>query len=482
MKKFIIIGLTLFSVQLMNSCSEDDLNIEPTYQDDIDTIDTEDKLQMFLNNAYLSITNVSAFGAEALMFGDLLSDGMFATSYLNTTNINYGELTNDFGFYGHMYKTILYCNIVINNELVPDSDNVNRIKSEAKILRAFAYFHLVNSYSSAPSSGQNQEYGVPLVLGDYDVSIQPARATVSEIYTQIISDLEAGIINAYDVAPTKNYLTKTAARLILSRVYLTRKAEGDAQLALNYANQVLNDSPPAYAPISTSLNPISELDYENYFIGIFNSLSENQPETVWELDLNTNNIRIANIGSNLSLSSYYERTGTRSSFYFTQNFVDKFGDETGTDVRKKLLTDLGNPPGDPAGWYTTKWKRTSESGNFVRDIKILRYSEAILNKIEAMYYLGQTDEALIELNDFAASRSGLSYTGENLLSDILTERYKEFFAEGQRFYDLKRNNLPIVRTSNCTTCELPANDKKFVFPIDENTLNQNSNLTQYPGY
>src|SRR5690606_9594194 len=129
-----------------------------------------------------------------------------------------------------------------------------------------------------------------------------------------------------------------------------------------------------------------------------------------------------------------------------------------------------------------KWRRSSEDGNFVRDIKILRFAEASLNRIEALYYAGQTDLALSELNDFAASRGGNPYTGDNLLNDILTERYKEFYAEGYRFYDLKRSNLPIIRTSNCTTCELPANDLRFVFPIDEGTLNQNANLTQYPGY
>lgn len=475
MKKFLIICLTIFSVQLINSCAEDELDITPSYQDDMGTIDTEEKLQMFLNNAYLNITNVKAFGAEALMFGDILSDQMYTSSYLNTANFNYNELVSEFGFFGYMYSTILYCNMVINNELVPNSENVNRIKAEAKILRAFAYFHLVNSYSATPSSGQNQEYGVPLVLGDFDVTIQPPRATVAEVYAQIISDLEDGIDGAYDTAPTKNYLTKTAARLILSKVYLTRRAEGDAQLALNYANQVINESPSNYAPISTVDNPISVQGYLDYFTAVSNSVSENQPETVWELDLSTDNIRYANIGSNLSLSSYYERTGTRSSFYFTTNFYDNIGTQ---DVRQNLLEKQAST----GLIFTKKWKRSSESGNFVRDIKILRYSEAQLNRIEALYLIGQTGTALSELNNFATSRGGNLYTGADLLNDILTERYKEFFAEGYRFYDLKRYNLPIVRTSNCTACELPANDLRFVFPINEGELNSNANLTQYPGY
>lgn len=473
MKKFLIIIVAVFSAQMITSCAEDELDITPTYLDGLDTIDTEEKLQMFLNNGYLSITNVQAFGAEALMFGDLIADGMYSSSYLNTTNFSYNEFVNEFSFYGHMYRTILNCNIVINNDIVASSDNVNRIKAEAKILRAFAYFHLVNSYSATPTSGVNQEFGVPLVLGDFDITIQPARATVSEVYAQIITDLEAGIEGAYAAPEYKNYLSKTAAKLILSRVYLTRRADGDAQLALNLATDIVNNSPSVFAPVSSE-------EYVTYFNGTANALTENRPETIWELDLNFNNSATAGIGSNLSLSSYYERTGTRRSFLFTQNFFNSFGEN---DVRRGLFTTQGVPPtDDPTGLWTTKWTRNSESGNFIRDIKILRFAEAQLNRIEALYLTGQNALALSELNAFAASRGGSPYSGANLLNDILTERYKEFFAEGHRFYDLKRHSLPIIRTTNCSVCELPANDLKFVFPMDEGVLNQNSNLTQYPGY
>ena len=473
MKKFLIIIIALFSTQYITSCSEDELEITPEYLDGMETIDTEEKLQMFLNNGYLSITNVQAFGAEALMFGDLLSDHMFSSSYLNTANFNYNEFVNDFSFYGHMYRTILYTNLVINNEIVSASDNVSRIKAEAKILRAFAYFHLVNSYSATPSSGANQEFGVPLVLGEFDITSQPPRATVAEVYAQIISDLEAGIQGASEAPAYKNYLSKTAAKLILSRVYLTRKAPGDAELALNYATEIINSSPSVFAPIDAS-------SYVSYFNATENALTENQPETIWELDLNFNNNASTGIGSNLSLSSYYERTGTRRSFLFTQTFFNNFGEN---DVRRNLFTTQGVPTtDDPTGLWTTKWTRNSETGNFIRDIKILRFAEAQLNRIEALYLTGQTTAALTELNAFAASRDGSSYTGTNLLNDILTERYKEFFAEGHRFYDLKRHSLPIIRTTNCSTCELPANDLKFVFPMDEGVLNQNSSLMQYPGY
>src|SRR5690606_25589383 len=105
---------------------------------------------------------------------------------------------------------------------------------------------------------------------------------------------------------------------------------------------------------------------------------------------------------------------------------------------------------DPTGVWTTKWPRNTSEGNFTMNVKVLRMSEAKLNRIEALYHLGQTSTALTELNQFAAARGATTpYTGADLLSDILTERRKEFFAEGQRFYDLKRNNMGYSKDTNC---------------------------------
>lgn len=151
-------------------------------------------------------------------------------------------------------------------------------------------------------------------------------------------------------------------------------------------------------------------------------------------------------------------------------------------INTGLFSNQALTPDTPMGYWINKYPRLTSGGNFVRNIKILRFSEAYLNRIEALKLTSQDGQALIELNQFAASRKGLAYTGTDLLKDILTERSKEFYGEGQRFLDLKRNNLSVDRPSNCTTCNLPASDKRFVLPVGQDAINQNSNLRQYPGY
>lgn len=522
MKKFFLILSSIVIISASNSCRNSELNLTDPLGDKFESINTEDKLQQFLNGAYLNLGYVSAYGTELMVFGDVLSDHLYVTNakaYSTTYNMNYNGITNDFNFYDSLYDAIMDCNLVINNTIVPDSDNVTRIKAEAKIIRAFAYFTLVNYYSPTPTSGVNQEYGVPLVLGNYDAILEQPRATVAEVYDQIIADLNDGVAGASDIPQNPitqvsdhSMFSKTAAKLLLSRVYLTRRAPGDAELALQYATDIVNNSP------SYGFNPINALSgsgsanvYWLYFAGTPETTAENQPETIWELDLNQDNYSVPlNIGANLSLPGLYNRLVTdRRALLFTKGFFDSFPhtdlppigvtpQSTSTDVRRgnnigttastMLLTTIQVPTTDPLpGVWTNKYPRLSSSGNFVRNIKVLRFAEAQLNRIEALYLTGQTGQAITELNAFAQSRGGSTYsttdTGDALRDDILTEKGKEFYGEGQRFLDLKRYGLPLIKDANCVmNCNVPGDSKLFVLPMGQNVLNANTNLTQYPGY
>jgi len=517
MKKFFIILSSLLAIAATNSCSDKELELYPITQDDIQDIDTEDKLQYFLNAGYLTIGSVNVFGANAMALGDVLSDNAYITgakAFSTTYNMAYTATNNDTdGLYRSLYDAIMNCNMVINNTKVESSANVSRMKAEAKIIRAFSYFTLLNYFSPAPTSGINQEYGVPLVLGDYDSSIQPARASVAEVYAQIISDLNAGLAGADAEPVSKVFMSKISAKLILSRVYLTRRAPGDAQLALQYSTEIVNLKNVA----GSKFAPITKDNYYAYFAGLPEDGAEDQPETIWELDMNATSNLVTGVGSNFALPTLYNRVSTdRRAILFTKEFFDSFPhtdlpsipppvnnpsapptpQSSSPDIRRGntksssptlpvgLMSTLTLPVIDnPAGAWTNKYPRLTAEGNFYRNIKIFRFAEAQLNRIEALHLTGQSALALTELNDFAVSRGGSTYTGTNLLNDILTEKAKEFYGEGQRFYDLKRHNLPLVKGSNCVmNCNVPANDKLFVMPIAQNALNYNPNLKQYPGY
>ena len=102
--------------------------------------------------------------------------------------------------------------------------------------------------------------------------------------------------------------------------------------------------------------------------------------------------------------------------------------------------------------------------------------------MEALAKLGRTAEATTLLNEFVATRNVAPYTSGDVLQNVLAEKRKEFFTEGHRFFDLKRNNLPINKETNCLTCDVPVGDRLFVFPVDRVELGRNSLMTQYPGW
>ena len=486
MKKYTLIISTLLLMLANSACSDRELELFPPYADNITTINTQAQLQQLLNGGYLSVATTDAFGTKLILVGDLLSDNMFVSnlngSFIDTYNFNYNAAQNEFSFYDKLYEAIAKCNLVINNTSVVNNDEVTRIKGEAKTLRALAYFTLVNYYSATPTSGVNQEYGVPLVLTDYDATIQPARATVAQVYNQIIADLKDGINQTSATSSKKVTFSKTAAKLILSKVYLTRRAAGDAALALQLSTEIVD------LPAESGFSPIDKANYFTYFGGNIEATSESQPETIWELDLNINTNQITGVGSNVSLPGYYNRLDSRKCMLFNQAFYSSFG---ANDVRKglsptgasSLLINTGVPAVDnPKGYWTNKYPRLTEDGNYFRNIKVLRFADAQLIQIEALHLTGQNPLALTKLNNFALSRNGSVYTGTNLLNDILTERSKEFYGEGQRFLDLKRYSLSVSRPSNCVTCNVDATDKRFVLPVSQTAMNRNPNLKQYPGY
>jgi len=480
-KIYIVAAFTLF---LSSACSEERLIEMPAYETVIDeAITNESDMRSVLNGVYNEYSDASVFGANALIFGDLISDNVFITnkitdsSFRNTGNLNWSQDINDFSMMRGFYRGIALANTVINNQNLASSPEVNNMKGEAMIARAVGYYYAVGYYSPSPALGQNQDFGVPLNLGNYDAGIKLPRASVNEVYDQIIKDLTNGINLMTNEQPkNKGFLSPTAARLLLSRVYLTRGASGDYQKALDYANTVISSA----GNNSFDFVANNSTDYISYFSNKNPDFSEDQPETVWEIVMTSQ--ASENPGVNASLSTFYASDGSKKRFLFTQNFYSLFST---TDIRKGLFNSTSVPTEDnPRGLWTRKYIRTMDDGNFTQNVKVFRMSEAYLNKIEALFKLGKQADALTALNDFAVNkRKGTAYASATL-ENILTERRKEFFAEGQRYFDLKRNKLGFIRATNCNSvvCEVPADNKLFVVPMSQSEINVNPNMKQYPGY
>ena len=194
-KNILLVILATCSFYGLSSCNEDRLDLEPVFDDPYTgIIKDEEQMGQYVNNIYNSLALGSNFSSNIILYGDMVSENVFISldnisGYHNVANgLNW---SGDSGFSGWrgLYDVIQKANFVILNSNLPTNENVISYKGEAKIARGLAYFYLAQQYSSNPTSGEYQEYGVPLVLSDYNSGLAPSRNTVSEVYNQIIKDL-----------------------------------------------------------------------------------------------------------------------------------------------------------------------------------------------------------------------------------------------------------------------------------------------------
>lgn len=476
MKKLTILLLSLSSL-MMTSCDNDLLNQLPVDGDVVtpgqSPVTDETKMTKALNGMYTSLGHADAFGANISIFGDLISENVFVSEtndgYFRVTNgMSWTSSSNDFRQWNKLYDAVASSNDILNSTIAENA-NVKKLKAQAHIGRGLAYFYLLNFYAANPKSGRNPELGIPIYTGNYDMNAKYPRLSISEGYTQVIKDLEAGIVAENNTPSKKSYFSSTVAKFILSKVYLTRGTAGDYEKAYDYANQVLTTSPSAYKLINKD-------QLKDYFTAQTSDKYENQPETIWEVAMSS----AYNPQVNAAICSFYDKGASHAAILVRKEVVDLY---SSTDARLALLDATGVPGNDdPKGTWLKKYPRVMDGAQFTADVKIFRMTEALFVKWEAMTHMGQEALALSELNAFSVSRGGSAYSGD-VLTAILTEKRKEFIGEGVRYFDLKRNELSIIKNTNCFgNCTTAPTDRRFVLPIPQQSINLNPLMVQNPGW
>jgi starch-binding outer membrane protein, SusD/RagB family len=191
----------------------------------------------------------------------------------------------------------------------------------------------------------------------------------------------------------------------------------------------------------------------------------------------------------------------------------------GLDTRQGPIENWN---GSFTGYYMKKFiDPTVDAQYFNQQVPypFLRYTEVILNYVEACIELGQDDEAKQYLN-LIRTRAGMpsiTATGSDLRDRYRHEREIEMVFEEQRFYDIRRwmtapvtagralrgiNVIGKLKPGSQVTLYKhdPANydytytpvtlvaenrlwlDKMYFMPIQRDEINRNSNLVQNPGY
>jgi hypothetical protein len=421
---------------------------------------------------YLAMLNGNYYGG-VLQGLDVMSDNLIISVEGRLSQQFRYEWTYDpnTGFAGYMsqaYTVVQNANFILANiDVLEDGAFKNNIKGEALAARALAHFDIVRYFAKIPtqSSDAGASLAMPYVMVA-DVNDLPARITVTEYYNNLVSDLTtaAGLVNTTNSAPYQ--MGKNAVNGILAKVYLYMGRWQDAATAAN--------------AVTATVAPRTE------FTGIWND-SKNDG-VIFKLQ-NDNVTRV-------TLGVPYNQTagGIKSEYVPDYSFYLEYSD---TDIRKVAYFQTspfeGNEYNHVIKWYSS----TSTTSLGVVDAKILRASEVMLTKAEALAELGGQDNAARAALDAVRSQrySGFVSGGEvaGALKDaIALERRLELAFEGTRFSDIKRKGLPIQRSDfghlsdgtgvASTKKTLAASDYHFQVPIPLNETNLNPNMVQNPGY
>lgn len=231
----IIIGL--IAVLFINSCNDDFVNTQPLDQLSQSAVWADGSLaEAFVSEIYAGLGNG---GFDEQMLASLTDETMFTHPGRNITTITESRSNpadpgwiNGTLSWGNMYLRIRAANLALKNLEAPQFNNptlVDRLKGEAKFMRAYYYQQLLRYFG-----------GVPIVDKPYELSdtdFLSARNTYEECVNFIVKDCDEAAALLDGKTLVAGRATKAAALALKSRVLL-------------YAASDLHDIPTAKAKSS----------------------------------------------------------------------------------------------------------------------------------------------------------------------------------------------------------------------------------------
>lgn len=488
MKKINLL-LTILGIALLSSC-EGFLDVKPSDSAAAETsITNANDAKVVMSGLMRKMASSDYYGRNFVIYGDAKGgdfairsqgrglDALYSFNHSQSSN-NYG------GYWAQIYHCILQANnLLLNIEKIIEAGNgtsaLNQYKGQALTARALMYFDLVRLYGK-PYNMDKASYGVPLILEPLDASDQPLRASVEDVYTQIVKDLNDA---APLLAKTKQngFINYYANKAILARVYLTMDKYTEALAA---AEEVIGTT---LYTLYTNSNWITS--WSNQFAS----------ESIFELAVFPSE---ANLGTG-SLGYYLLRlnkvTGASGYFMASDYFLDRLNEDP-DDIRKGIMdydesstTRFGSCMKYVGGHAMAGDKGTASSTN----IKVIRLSEVYLMAAEAAFKLPSPDKtkAANYLNAIRKRSPNLAPATSSTVTMqmIEDERSKELFAEGQRYFDMLRWNKTITFNDEFITPAVIISHReksidrtfyKAILPIPQNEIDANPAIAaqQNPGY
>ena len=448
MKKYLLI-ISLF---LVFGC-EKYLEIIPEYKLPAESATSHiDSLEKITVGAFNQLQSGNLYGGGLIANSELLSDHWnaspisdFSLNQLRTRDMNtYNGVAN--GLWSDGYRAINMTNIVLKFLPVHQSQDENKariLKGECLFIRSICHFEMLRMFAlPAGFTSDNSHPGIPIRLspGSANEEQNNQRATVEEVYQQIIMDLEESVTLLPENKSSR--VSKWAAMAFLSKIYFQKN---DFTNCISWSDQLINSG---QFSLNSSVNEIYNLSGWNF-----------SDETIFQI------INIPEDNSNGTLTGRLKSTSVTYSSQFSETISNQ------DDLRNtNLYTFLSVP-------YLKKYSNTA------MNVTVVRLAEILLSRAESKFMLDYPHEQIFEDLNLIRERAGLSFddnidNNDELLSLIRQQRKIELGFEGDRFHEVKRQQGTFESELGVFDWDNP----KLVYPIPQQEMDQNVNMLQNTTY
>ena len=535
MKKEIVKFCIIAILAACSSCNE--LDLAPLNKfTDANYWTSAEKAEAVLNQAYSQM-----YSAGYYFNTECLSDNLYQRNSSNEKLITSGQADaangRFAGEWSDCYEGIKSCHLFLENvDRVPmDEPLKNRMKAEARFLRAFQYFRLATWYGAVP-------------WFDYDPTVEETKTIERTPYEQVVSWVRSELNEIMGILPNKQQyaaadngrITCGAAAMLLARTYLY---ENDWRNVANLCDKIIRGDYGKYA-LFESANP-SIHSYEGLFLpqNEFNSevildIQYVPGVRTWDTyrdaipltvggrvgsfaptqDLVDDYLMINGRAINEAGSGYpdapnntniYQNRDPRFALTIVHHGYNwKNPDNsttaiymTGAQAGNNMYITSGNSTS--TGYFLRKWyDPTAPLSNIASGLNLIlmRYADVLLMYAEAKNELGEMSEDVWDLTIRPIrERAGfydayaLDYNGLSDMRQVIRrERRCELALEGTRIQDLRRwktaetvlNAVP--RGASWHTITLDARrfnrDRDYLWPVPQEEKDINPNLGQNPNY
>ncbi|WP_299709265.1 RagB/SusD family nutrient uptake outer membrane protein [uncultured Tenacibaculum sp.] len=370
-------------------------------------------------------------------------------------------------------------------------------RAEARLIRAIAYYHLMDLFGKAPFSDETTE-----------INSRPEEASRSELFTFIESELKA--IEDDLANPRQNEYgraDKAVAWMVLAKIYLNAEVYVGTDRytdCIEYCNKIINGGfslAPNYLDLFKADNDQGAARNEIIFAFISDGFSVQNfgPTTVM---INGAVGSLERNGESLGVTA----EGWGGALRVRKEFADLFnGGSFLTDTRNTLIT-AGRPvtitdiADRDTGYVIAKYSNLNTAGvssglsqDFVdTDFPLFRLADVHLMYAEAVLRGGSggtIGEAVTLVNQLRtrANNPQAVTVSDLTLNFIIDERSRELHWEGHRRQDLIRFNRFTGGNYNWAWKGNASNGIAIpnhldLYPIPASSLASNPNLTPNPGY